>query len=84
MLQETQALELLNAYQAEIELRPYPGRWKLEPKSIATGRAILDADDQMRIAVICAVPSSSARVFILCIPRAGKPALQAQFALYAR
>jgi len=51
-MEEAQALKLLNAYHAELELHPYPARWNLEPRDVATGRALLDANDQMRIAVI--------------------------------
>jgi hypothetical protein len=53
MRDDAQALELLKAYHAEIEQHSSP--WKLEPGELATGRAILSADDQLRIAVICAL-----------------------------
>jgi hypothetical protein len=53
MRDDVQALELLKAYHTEIE--QYSSPWKLEPGDLATGRAILSADDQLRIAVICAL-----------------------------
>jgi hypothetical protein len=53
MRDEAQALELLKAYYAEIEQHSSP--WNLEPGDLATGRTILSANDQLRIAVVCAV-----------------------------
>lgn len=51
-MEEAQALKLLNTYHSELERHPNPARWNLEPRDVATGRAILDSDAQTRIAVI--------------------------------
>jgi hypothetical protein len=51
-MEEAQALKLLNTYHSELERHPNPARWNLEPKDVATGRALLDSDAQTRIAVI--------------------------------
>jgi len=51
-MEEAQALKLLNTYHSELERHPNPARWNLEPRDVATGRAILDSAAQTRIAVI--------------------------------
>lgn len=50
MLQEAQALVLLKAYHTELALHSTP--WNVKPEDLATGRALLRANDQMRIVVI--------------------------------
>jgi len=50
MLQEAQALVLLKAYHTELALHSTP--WNVKPEDLATGRALLRANDQLRIVVI--------------------------------
>src|SRR5260370_8878413 len=50
MLREAQALVLLKAYHTELALHSTP--WNVKPEDLATGRALLRANDQMRIVVI--------------------------------
>lgn len=50
MIQEAQALVLLKAYHTELALHSTP--WNVKPEDLATGRALLRANDQMRIVVI--------------------------------
>lgn len=50
MIREAQALALFAAYTAEHSLQPSP--WGVKPAELATGRAILDADPQLQLAVI--------------------------------
>lgn len=52
MIEEAQALELLRTYHRELEQHSFSSRWSLRPGDLATGRDILNANDQTRIAVI--------------------------------
>ncbi len=56
-VQEAQALVLLATYKAECQLRSGPQWWNIKPSELASGRAILDADPALQIAVIRAALS---------------------------
>ncbi len=52
MREEEQALELLSDYHHEIEQQPLNLRYSVKPEDLVTGQTILNAHEQVRIAVI--------------------------------